>query len=552
MLQRLHIRNYAIIDELNIDFHPQFNIITGETGAGKSILVGALGLVLGNRADTAVLRNVATKCLVEAIFQLPENENISQLLARFELDESEDLIIRREITPNGKSRSFINDTPVTLQALRQFAAQLVDLHQQFDTLELGENDFQRSVIDALANHSALLLQYKLSFEKYQAKANLLKHLQAQKTEADKAADYNKYLYSELEEAGLQPNELELLDDELDLLTHAESIKAVLQLASYNLQHGEQPLVQQIKSISLQLQSLHSPHAGIENCIQRIQSAQLELQDIANEIEHINDGISLNPERLQVVNDRIAMGYKLMKKHNVTTTDALLKIQDELSIKLQDVLNLDAEISTAEKACKKLETDTMAFAKTMSANRRKILPDFEKNTASLLLQVGMPNAKLKVELQTGSVPTSDGIDRISFLFDANKTGRFEPLEKVASGGELSRLMLSIKSLVAKSMQLPTLIFDEIDTGISGEAARQVGQIMKGLSTHHQLISITHQPQIAAKANAHFYVYKKEAEGQINTRVRLLENNDRIEAIAAMLSGEQHTESSKKMAREMIEG
>jgi DNA repair protein RecN (Recombination protein N) len=317
MLQRLHIRNYAIIDELSIDFHPQFNIITGETGAGKSILVGALGLVLGNRADTSLLRNVSAKCLVEASFHLAENESIRQLLTSNDLDESDDVIIRREIAPNGKSRSFINDTPVTLIALRQFAAQLVDLHQQFDTLDLGEDDFQRSVVDALANHPELLLQYKHSFEKHQVTANQLKHLQAQKTEADKAADYNQYLFTELEEAKLQPNELEDLDGELDLLSHAESIKAVLQLVMYNLQDGEQPLVQQIKSLGQQLQGLRSTHTGIENCFQRMQSVQIELQDIADEITQINETISLNPERLQVVNDRIAMGYKLLKKHNVT-------------------------------------------------------------------------------------------------------------------------------------------------------------------------------------------------------------------------------------------
>jgi DNA repair protein RecN (Recombination protein N) len=549
MLQKLYIRNYAIIDDLTISFHPRFNIITGETGAGKSILMGALGLVLGNRAESSVLYEEGLKCFVEATFTMKGQQGIVDLLQANELDEEDVLTVRREIGANGKSRSFINDTPVTLGVLRQFASQLVDLHQQFDTMELGDDGFQREVVDALSNHADLLKAYKAVFSQYIKSDKELQQLKEQKANASKELDYYRFLYDELDEAGLVENEIEELEAELALLSNAENIKQVLEGVSYSLSTSEQPLVQQVRSLVQQLQSLKDVHAGITELSERLQATQIELKDIAGELEDINDRIHVDAQRLDVVNNRLAIGYKLFKKHNVADTNALLAIKNDLEQKLQQVLNIDESITLLESKTNDLLKKASDLASAVSKNRKSVLPQFEEKIVVLLKQVGMPNAILKVAITPCSL-TANGADDIQFLFDANRSGRFEPLEKVASGGELSRLMLSIKSIVARSMQMPTLIFDEIDTGISGEAARQAGSIMKDLAQHHQVISITHQPQIAARAEAHYFVYKKEKEGRIKTQVRLLADEERIDTIARMLSGEQITESALQIAKEMV--
>ena len=551
MLQRLHIRNYAIIDELTISFDPHFNIITGETGAGKSILMGALGLVLGNRADSSVLYDQSQKCFVEATFQLAGNAAVKQLLDDNELDEEEQLIIRREIAATGKSRSFINDTPVTLSVLRQFSAQLVDLHQQFDTLELGDDDFQRDVIDALAGHDVLLKSYRGIFSAYAKTSRELQQLKDQEANANKELDYYRFLFDELEEAAFAENELEDLDQELKVLSNAENIKGVLSAVSYALNESDQPLVQQVKSLVQQLNSLKDVHTGITQLSERLQHTQVELKDIAGELEGINDHISMDAARMEEINERLSLGYKLQKKHNAGTTAELLAIQADLYKKLQGVMNLGETIAQKEQAAAELLAQAMERSAAITANRKNVLADFEDKTGGLLRQVGMPNAVIKIDLRPSAALHAHGADDIAFLFDANRSGRFEPLQKVASGGELSRLMLSIKRIVARSMQMPTLIFDEIDTGISGEAARQVGIIMKDLARHHQVISITHQPQIAARAGAHYFVYKKEKEGRIKTQVRLLTGDERVDAIANMLSGEHKTDATMKIAREMVE-
>lgn len=551
MLQKLYIRNYAIIDDLTIAFHPRFNIITGETGAGKSILMGALGLVLGNRADSSVLYEDGLKCFVEATFTMQGEVGIKELLAANELDEEETLTVRREIAANGKSRSFINDTPVTLGTLRQFASALVDLHQQFDTMELGDDGFQREVVDALAGHSDLLKEYRGIYTQYIRSDKELQQLKEQQANASKELDYFRFLFDELDEASFAENEIEDLEAELKLLSNAENIKLVLDGIGYSLNQSEQPIVQQVRSLVQQLQGLKDVHAGITILSERLQATQIELKDIAGELEDINERINVDAERLDTVNNRLNTGYRLFKKHSVTETNALLAIKKDLEQKLQQVLNIGETIAT-------LETQTVAFKKNatslaakITANRKAVLPAFEEKIIALLKQVGMPNAVLKVGLTPSAALSAHGANEIQFLFDANRSGRFEPLEKVASGGELSRLMLSIKSIVARSMQMPTLIFDEIDTGISGEAARQAGSIMKDLAQHHQVISITHQPQIAARAEAHYFVYKKEKEGRIKTQVRLLADEERIDTIARMLSGEQITESALQIAKEMVE-
>ncbi|MES2777688.1 MAG: DNA repair protein RecN [Bacteroidota bacterium] len=549
MLHKLFIQNYAIIDELKVNFHPQFNIITGETGAGKSILVGALGLVLGERADSNVLRDHGKKCIVEASFHSKVSKEIKQFFLQEDLDTEDTITIRREIAANGKSRSFINDTPVNLGQLKELASMLVDLHQQFDTLELGDDDFQRTVLDVLAANGNILQQYQNIFRQFSTNNLELQALNDQKAHASKEVDYYTFLFKELAETGLKENELESLEQELQVLSNAENIKLILAAGSYGLNDGEQPLVQQLKIIVQQLQSLKTGHPDITAVTERLLSAQIELSDIAGELETINDRISLDPERLNIVNERLAAGYKLLKKHNVKTTAELLTIQQELEAKLQQVLNIDESILEKEKLVEQLKKDAVLKAGMISENRKKIIPDLEQRVAGLLKQVGMPNALLKV-IMTPAGLQLHGSDSVEFLFDANKSGKMEPLRKVASGGELSRLMLSIKSIVARSMQLPTLIFDEIDTGISGEAARQVGTIMKDLAKHHQVISITHQPQIAARADAHFFVFKKEKQGMVQTGIRQLNDDERVDAIANMMAGDNPSVTVLQNAKEML--
>jgi DNA repair protein RecN (Recombination protein N) len=549
MLLKLHIQNYAIIDDLAIDFSNNLNIITGETGAGKSILMGALGLILGERADSSVLQQKEKKCVVEGYFSSENKTAVKQFLAANDLDAEEELVVRREIAVNGKSRAFINDTPVNVNQLKALSSLLVDLHQQFDTLELGDADFQREVLDALADNGKLLQQYTAQFHQYTKAKKELQQLQQQQAAANTSYDYNKFLFDELEEAGFKENELEELDAELKLLSNAENIKQQLGSVYFELKESEQPIVQQLKSLNNKLHALEQYHSSIEGLNKRLLSTQIELKDIADELEQINDSVNYSPERIQEVNDRLSSGYKLMKKHTVNSTNELLVIKENLQEKLNDVLNISEAILQKEKLTVALLQQCEQLAKNISANRNKAIKPFTEKVNALLKQVGMPNAQIKIELSAVEL-NYFGSDAIEFLFDANKSNRFEPLRKVASGGELSRLMLCIKSLVAQKLQLPTLIFDEIDTGISGEAAKQVGNIMKELSKGHQLIAITHQPQIAAKANAHYFVYKSIKGDKIITSVKLLNNDERITAIAQMLSGEKPTAAALQNAREMV--
>lgn len=550
MLQKLYIKNYAIIEKAEVRFSDNLTIITGETGAGKSILIGALGLILGNRADISILQDASEKCIVEAVFDISRNYALRELLEEQDLDAENEIIIRREITAHGKSRTFVNDTPVTLTLLRQLTSLLVDLHQQFDTLQIGDDQFQREVIDALAGNTALLKEYRTLFAEYTEVQKQLKKAKEHQAAFNKELDYRKFLYHELEETELKENELEDAEAELKLLSNAENIKATLARVYYQLNEGEQPLAQQLKSLSNQLQSIGSFHESIGLLVQRLQSTHIELRDIADEVERLNDATRLDDKRMEWLNDRLSVGYKLLKKHGVQTTAELLQIQRELEEKLQAFHDLDTNIIQLEKSEAELLNKAQQSARKLSAARKKQVPDFEKKTNQLLAQVGMPNAHLKVNITEGEL-NATGFDTISFLFDANNSNRFEPLQKVASGGELSRLMLCVKSLVAASVQLPTLIFDEIDTGISGEAAKQVGIIMKALGKTHQVISITHQPQIAAKADDHLFVYKKQVNKKINTYIRVLSHEERIEAIAQMLSGEKPTASAVENAKEMMQ-
>ena len=556
MLNKLTIQNYAIIEEIEIDFSRQLNIITGETGAGKSILMGALSLILGERADSSVLVNTNKKCFIEGVFSIEDKAEVRAFLEANELDVDDELVLRREIGSNGKSRAFINDTPASLQQLRQLASLLVDLHQQFDTLELGDSDFQREVLDALAGNQSLLQEYQQIFREWHLSVKKLEELKEQKSAFNKEADYHQFLFDELHELSLKENELEELDQELKVLNSSEGIKAALNKVYFELRESEQPIVTTLKQMVQQLQPYDAMHKDLHTLIERLQSAQVELQDIASETDHINDSILFDEQRIEWIHQRLADGYKLLKKHGLQTTTDLLQLQASLAEKLQAVLNIDETIQQLEKQSQQLQEKADAIATKLSAARTKQIQPLEKNVNQLLRQVGMPNAQIKVAVAPIALQPY-GKDNIEFLFDANvpagqtnQSNRFEPIRKVASGGELSRLMLCIKSLVAKSINLPTMIFDEIDTGISGEAAKQVGLIMKEMAAGRQIICITHQPQIAGKADAHFFVYKEIVNDAVKTNIRMLNQDERITAIARMLSGEKPTAAALENAREMV--
>ncbi len=550
MLTKLFIQNYAIIDEVEIDFSASLNIITGETGAGKSILIGALGLILGQRADASVLLSTEKKCLVEGTFLIDHNKQAKQFLTKNDFDIDSNLIIRREIAVNGKSRAFINDTPATLTQIKELASLMVNLHQQFDTLELGNDEFQRQVIDALANNEQPLHQYQQTYKDWQHTKAQLKELLSQKASFQKEAEYQQFLFDELNDAAFKENELEDMEAELKLLTNTESIKAALEGTYYQLKESDTPVATTLKQLGNTLNNFQDYHSAIKPLADRVQSVYIEINDIAAEATHLSNTLLHDASRIETINERLSLGYKLLKKHGVLTTSELLQILEKISLHLQEVLNIDDTILALQKQEKEQQANIVAQAKIISDNRKKQLAPFTQKVNELLVQVGMPNAQLKVDVITCE-HNRYGADDIIFLFDANKTGKFELLSKVASGGELSRLMLCIKSLVAKAVKLPTMIFDEIDTGISGEAAKQVGVIMKSLSNNIQLISITHQPQIAARAVKHFFVYKEDKGGVIKTRIRVLEKEERILSIAQMLSGENPTATTLATAKEMIE-
>ena len=551
MLLRLYIRNYAIIEELEILFPARLNVITGETGAGKSILLGALSLILGERADKEVLSDKKSKAVIEGVFRLPDASGVKAFFVQHELDYEKDTIIRREISPQGKSRAFINDTPVNLQQLGRLTGLLVDLHQQFDTLQLNRADFQLEVLDALAGNKALLEDYRRAFTGYQQKKKEWETLQETITQRSREQDYDQFLFEELDQAAFGENELESLEKEQQSLTHAEDLKAGLQGASGILEEDETAILPMLRQLQGKLEGIAGFHPDIPAQVSRLASSAIELRDIASELQNINDHISFDEARIQFIEQRLDTGYRLLKKHGVQTTAELMEIQDSLQKKLDTMLHADADLGKLAAEKDALHRQALTLAAKLTKGRQAQTAGLIKKTNTLLRSVGMPGASIKVDITAGELRDS-GQDQVTFLFDANKSGNFQPLRKVASGGELSRLMLCIKSLVARSVSLPTLIFDEIDSGISGEAARQVGNIMKDLAQTHQVICITHQPQIAGKADTHFEVFKQENAGRITTAIRTLNHDQRVASIARMLSGEKPGEAALANARELMEG
>ena len=549
MLSKLEIHNYILIDQLSIDLSNQLSVITGETGAGKSIIMGALGLILGDRADSTVCRDASKKCFIEGTFSLSNKQTYQAFFTEHDLDLTDEVIIRREINAQGKSRAFINDTPINLNELKQLTSQLVDLHQQFDTLTLGDTDFQRTVVDALAGVQKDLAQYQSVFHLWKDHQKQLAELITRRDDFEKTESYKKHLLEELAALQLKENELENLEQELKFLENAVSIKAQIDQSIQVLESADNPIVQQLKQIANNLDSIVKWQPEFADLLNRLKAAQIELADVANELSSWQDKIDFDDKKLVLIQDRLSEGYSLQKKHKVQSTNELISIQQQLELDLTAVLSLDEEINQLTKQVKSDEKQVVELANTLTQKRNKETAPFTKNVNQLLHQVGMPNAKIKVTIDE-VVYNAYGKDKIDFLFDANNTQKFEPIKKVASGGELSRLMLCIKSLVAKSIDLPTMIFDEIDTGISGEPAKQVGLLLQGLGQARQVLCITHQPQIAAKGHAHLFVYKEQKGASTNTFLRGLTAAERVQHIALMIGGDPPSKSALENAKELL--
>ena len=549
MLRHLTISNYALIDSLSIDIAAGLTIITGETGAGKSILLGALGLLLGQRADTQALQEKTKKCVVEGEFDV-RGYKLKTFFKTNDLDYSDTTTIRREINPDGKSRAFINDTPVNLSVLKELASRLVDVHSQHETLTLNDSAFQLEVIDAYAGNNNLLLQYETEFFAFRKLQVTLEDLLKRETQAKKDLDYYQFQFDELEQAGLKAGEQTGLESELETLEHAETIKSGLSKAAFSLDGGEQNLLSSLNEIKTTLQALSRYNPQIAELSARINGAYIELKDICTELETLDDSITHDANRIQFLQEKLDGIYRLQQKHGVKTIAELIEIYNALSEKIYAVGSLEEQIKTTELELKAAEKKIQTTGKQLSDKRKAAAPKIEKAIRESLSHLGMSSAVLLLELTPAAKPRETGLDNILFRFSANKGSDPKPLDKVASGGELSRLMLSLKALITKLTALPTILFDEIDTGISGDIAAKAGDIMAGMAKHMQVIVITHLPQVASKGNSHLFVHKIEEAKRTVTRIKVLNKEERIQEIAKMLSAGKVSAAAVENARELL--
>ncbi|WP_317130580.1 DNA repair protein RecN [Pedobacter cryotolerans] len=549
MLQKLSIRNYALIDNLEIEFDQGLNIITGETGAGKSIILGALSLILGQRAESKYFFNQDKKCVIEGSFLLAD-EQLKPLFETNDLDFQAETLLRREISADGKSRAFINDTPVNLSILKQVGEKLIDIHSQHATQEINNPEFQLLIIDSLANHESLLATYRGGFKKLKQDQSLLKTLISKADEARAKQDYEQFLFNELEQANLKEGEQEDLEQELEKLTHAEGIKRSLLMATSLLTENEISATSILKEATIQLQNIEKFDSEINVLFERLRSSMIEIKDIADETSLIESKTLHSAERLSIIQQRLDVLYTLQQKHRVANNNELLQVQQKLEDSLAQLISSDEQIEVLTEEIEQLVIYLTKQAQELSVNRKKSIKVVEIATAKTLQRVGMPNAKLHFVQETITELNKDGLDYTQMLFSANAGQATAPVNKVASGGELSRLMLAIKSLLAKHTSLPTLIFDEIDTGISGETALKVGEVIADLGNDMQILSITHLPQIAAKGNSHYFVYKNEANNKTTTGIRKLSADERVAVIAEMLSGKNPGASALQNAKELL--
>lgn len=550
MIQSLKIENYAIIDELEINFDKGLNIITGETGAGKSILLGALGLIMGQRADTKVLFDRSKKCIVEAAFSSYPG-NINRMLEHNDFDVDTQLIIRREIVPAGKSRAFVNDTPAKLDFLQLLSQELIDLNQQFEITEIKRSDYQLEIIDALADHQELVNEYSGTFKSYKSAKKHLEKLQNMESTQLKEMDFMKFQLNELEEADLDIEEQSTLESEAELLSKSDEIRMLLEESNFRLVENEQSIRDIIQNIHNQWLKYEDAHSLIGKAGEHFQTILDLISELEINFSRILGDVDPNPLKLEEIQERLDIIYSLQRKHNVNSVEALLDIQGELQSALEAYVNRGTQIEALELEISKLGKRLVNLSEKISKNRHKVFPVLEKRVKKQLDQLAMNSAEIKVMCEKSQDFRSDGIDLINIHFKSNKGAEYLPIKKVASGGESARLMLSIKSTVANIMQFPTMIFDEIDTGVSGEVAGKMGDILRKLSASHQLVCITHSPQVSARANNHYLVFKEETKERTFTHVRLLNGEERITEIAKMLSGDPPSTFALDNARDLIE-
>lgn len=549
MLKHLSISNYALIDQLELDFSSQLNIMTGETGAGKSIIIGALSLVLGERADTSVLREAGGKCIVEASFDLTSFD-FKDFFKENDLDYEDVTLIRREINTQGKSRAFINDTPVNLNTLKEMSGLLVDVHSQHQTLKLRDAAFRLSLLDASAKNDGLLSSYKTTYQQYATAKRKLDSLLSKEAEAKRDEDYFRFQFNELDEATLQVGEEDSIENELTSLTHAEDIKVNLSKAVFWLNENEGNIIQQLEECNTLLREVSKYSEQYKSLKDRLESVLIEIKDINREADIATEDLQHDPERITELSQRLDTINHLLSKHHAAKVEDLLKLKEELDQKLQEIDNYDDEIAKAQKEVVANEQKAREIATKLSAKRREVAKELEGRVEDILQRLGMPNATFRLDIDQTDELTPNGLDTVDFRFTANKGEEAKEIQKVASGGELSRLMLALKSILSGMKNLPTVIFDEIDTGVSGSIADKMGGIISNMGKGMQVICITHLPQIASKGNFHLYVYKEESEDKTFTRIKPLSQDERILEIAKMLSSEKPTQAALDNARDLL--
>lgn len=550
MLTRLSVNNFALIRNLEIEFGNSFSVITGETGAGKSIILGALSMILGNRADNLSFADPNKKCSIEGTFDISRCE-LEGFFQENNLDYDSQCIIRREITPQGKSRAFINDTPVNLLQLKDLTSRLIDVHSQHQTLLLRENSFQLSVVDAVADNKNLLDRYKSSYKKHLSLKNELEALIARNQSAKTELDYLNFVVEELQNAKLVEGEQENLEEELEILTHSEDIKTKLFNASELLSNDEDNIIRRLKEVNNYLLSASVHHHESKNLSERVSSCIIELRDIAEVTLQTVDTINYSPERIQIVSDRLDLFYKLQQKHNVKNNTDLIRLFNDLDNKIAGIISLDDQVEKLRISLKESGDELNKLADELSTRRKEAALSIEKSIVDTVAHLGIKEARFIIQWEAIEQPGKDGKDAIKFLFSANKGGVPDDIARVASGGELSRLMLAVKALVSTNNLLPTIVFDEIDTGISGDIAGMVGNILKDISRNMQVIAITHLPQIAAMSNEHFKVVKLTDDASTYSEIRKLNNNEQIDELALMISGKSTSPAARQAAAELLQ-
>ena len=550
MLKQLYIKNFTLIDELDIDFQSGFSVVTGETGAGKSIILGAIGLLLGNRADAKLLKAGEERCVIEAHFDLRRYE-LEPFFKENDIDyDANDCIVRREVNASGKSRAFVNDTPVSLTMMRELGEQLVDIHSQHQNLLLSKEDFQRSVVDIIAADKAMLDEYRQKFHDFRQAEKDYEIFREEVAKNQQSADFMRFQLNELLDARLQDDEQEQLEQQRDTMSHAEDIKSVLYEAETTLSDDENGIVSRTQKIARQMGELARFYPTANDLSERLSTCHIELKDIADEIGKELENIDFDPRQLDSINQRLDLIYSLQKKHQATTMAELIAIRDDLNQKLSHIENSDEELALLRQKANALQQESQAKAKKLTALRTKAARQVEKEVLERLILLGIPNVRFKIELSEKPL-SADGADKIVFLFSANKSTPMQPVSEVASGGEIARVMLSLKAMISGAVKLPTIIFDEIDTGVSGRVAEQMAHIMREMGENdRQVVSITHLPQIAATGTTHYKVSKNETKNGTKTTMKRLSDTERIEEIAQMLSGSKITEAAIENAKQLL--